>query len=363
MKRFLKLFPLLLLLAIPARAQISGAGQLSCNGAAATGTTINNALANNSPVINVTNTPAYAVEVQLDQTTTITGGVVTFQISYDGGANYVSVGAGQLLNPATGAQIGNPYTLVANTNQTFLVVLSGASTFQLKLTTAMTGTGAVTPWYVGLCTPPTIGPLTLDANGNLLAKVNTALPTGSNIIGKFGIDQTTPGTTNATQTTNLPTTVDTNTGNASASTLRVVLATNQPQLSNKLLVTPDADVETVPVATATTTNGLTRCYLTSAATNNSTNCKASAGNVYAILVTNTTTTTYYLRMYNLASAPTCSSSTGFVESIPALATAGNGYAGVIEAFTTGIGFCLTANGTNNDNTNAATGVYIEILYK
>lgn len=38
---------------------------------------------------------------------------------------------------------------------------------------------------------------------------------------------------------NLPTTVDTNSGNKSASTLRVILATDQPALTNKLLVTPD----------------------------------------------------------------------------------------------------------------------------
>lgn len=40
--------------------------------------------------------------------------------------------------------------------------------------------------------------------------------------------------------TNLPTTVDVNSGLKSASTLRVVLATDQPALTNKLLVTPDA---------------------------------------------------------------------------------------------------------------------------
>lgn len=38
-----------------------------------------------------------------------------------------------------------------------------------------------------------------------------------------------------------PTTIDTNSGNKSASTLRVVLATDQPQLAAKLLVTPDAN--------------------------------------------------------------------------------------------------------------------------
>lgn len=49
-------------------------------------------------------------------------------------------------------------------------------------------------------------------------------------------------------TTNLPTTVDTNSGNKSASTLRVVLATDQPALTNKLLVTPDAVA--IPAGTA-----------------------------------------------------------------------------------------------------------------
>lgn len=54
------------------------------------------------------------------------------------------------------------------------------------------------------------------------------LSAGSSLVGKVGIDQTTPGTTNAVSATNLPTVADTNTGNAGTSTLRVVLASNQP---------------------------------------------------------------------------------------------------------------------------------------
>lgn len=46
------------------------------------------------------------------------------------------------------------------------------------------------------------------------------------------IDQTTPGTTNAVKATNFPTTVDTNSGAKSASTLRTVSATDDPNLSN-----------------------------------------------------------------------------------------------------------------------------------
>jgi hypothetical protein len=50
------------------------------------------------------------------------------------------------------------------------------------------------------------------------------------------------------------TTTDTNSGNKSAGTLRVVLATDQPALTNKLLVTPDANsaVNLAQVAGATT---------------------------------------------------------------------------------------------------------------
>lgn len=127
---------------------------------------------------------------------------------------------------------------------------------------------------------------------------------------------------------------------------------------------------TAPVATATTTDGVitTNCYITSAASTNSTNCKGSAGNVYFIHVTNTTTTNYFLRIYNASSAPTCSSATGFVETIPALggSTNGgvNGRVNVIpQSFATGIGFCLTGGGSSTDNTNAATGVYVTIGYK
>jgi hypothetical protein len=47
-------------------------------------------------------------------------------------------------------------------------------------------------------------------------------------------------TGSVTAASNFPTTVDTNSGVKSASTLRVVLATDQPALTNKLLVTPDS---------------------------------------------------------------------------------------------------------------------------
>ena len=121
-------------------------------------------------------------------------------------------------------------------------------------------------------------------------------------------------------------------------------------------------------AVADIAQGTVNCYITSAASTNATNCKASAGNIYAIHVTNTTTTNYFLRLYNLSSSPTCSSATGFIETVPALgATANGGVNGRVmppgEAYDTGIGFCLTGGGSSTDNTNAATGVYVTIKYK
>jgi hypothetical protein len=198
------------------------------------------------------------------------------------------------------------------------------------------------------------------------------------------------------------TTTDTNSGNKSAGTLRVVIATDQPQLTNKLLVTPDANsavnlgqvagnttstgngtsgtgvqrvavasdntaFETIPVTTATTTDTASRCTLISAASTNSTSCKGSAGNVYGYRFVNTTATLYYLRMYNSSSAPTCSSATGFIETIPIPASATG--AGIVsmepfgEGYSTGIGFCFTGGSSSTDNTNAATGVFGTILYK
>lgn len=128
---------------------------------------------------------------------------------------------------------------------------------------------------------------------------------------------------------------------------------------------PTNDAVAVGAVTATT-NSLVTCYATSAASNNSTNCKGSAGNLYAISAINTTSTIYYLRLYNTASAPTCSSATGFVETIPVLVntTPGNVRSlSVPQGFSTGISFCLTAGGGSTDNTNAATGVYLTLLYK
>lgn len=159
-----------------------------------------------------------------------------------------------------------------------------------------------------------------------------------------------------------------------AGTFAVQIAANSTIDNNKwngqAVASPDANsyILASGAATATQAAGTTTCFFPSAASNNAQFCKASAGNLYEIHLTNTTTTNYFLKLYNTTSAPTCSSATNFVETVPALGAAANGGVnGRInsppQSFSSGIAFCLTGGGSNTDNTNAATGVYITLLFK
>lgn len=112
--------------------------------------------------------------------------------------------------------------------------------------------------------------------------------------------------------------------------------------------------------------GATPVHYLSAASTNSTNVKASAGTVFSVTAINTTTTIYYLKMYNKATAPTCGTDTPVhTLPVPASATAAgltvNPFLGL--NFTAGIGFCLTGAIADADATAAATGVAINIGYK
>lgn len=103
----------------------------------------------------------------------------------------------------------------------------------------------------------------------------------------------------------------------------------------------------------------------SAANTNSTLVKSTPGSITTIAIVNTTATIYYFKLYNKATAPTCNSDTP-VMTIPVLAStvaptiipAPNGI-----IFRTGIGFCLTGGLADNDNTNAATGVAINLTFR
>src|SRR5271157_2049063 len=83
------------------------------------------------------------LNITLAQTTTITGGVVTFQGSTDG-VNWVNLQGFQV---GTGATVGPTYTLQASTYVIFSFNLTGIPYFQVLLSTVITGTGSVTIGY------------------------------------------------------------------------------------------------------------------------------------------------------------------------------------------------------------------------
>lgn len=155
------------------------------------------------------------------------------------------------------------------------------------------------------------------------------LPVGTNVVGKFGVDQTTPGTTDS---------VSINTTNNGVN----LVAKNTNGCA------PLAEV----AATASTNAG---------------SLVAGAATVCSISVYNTTTTLYWLHLYNTAGTPTCNAS--IIRSYPIPPASASGQVGgqVISfgaygtSWSTGLGRCITSG---KDGTgNAAAGVYINVEAK
>lgn len=108
-------------------------------------------------------------------------------------------------------------------------------------------------------------------------------------------------------------------------------------------------------------------HLISAGTDNSTSVKGAAGQVVTVVAINTTATIYYLKFYDIASAPTCSTGVKLTFPVPAnnSSTGGGFVISIPEAasFLNGIGICLVGGIADNDDSNAATGVAIDVFFK
>lgn len=92
-----------------------------------------------------------------------------------------------------------------------------------------------------------------------------------------------------------------------------------------------------------------------------------AGNVLLKtgVVINTTTTVYYIKFYNKATAPTCGTDIPkWTVPIPfGASSAGGGFTLPIPdglMFPAGLGFCITGGIADNDVTNAATGIVVNL---
>lgn len=269
----------------------------------------------------------------------------------------------------------------------------------------------------------TQGSTTSGQKGSLMqGAVTTAAPTYTTAQ-TSPLSLTTAGALRSDLTTIAGTTVDVNSGTKSAGTQRVVLATDQPALTNALKVdpsavtspisaaslplptgastaakqpalgtagTPSADVLTVqgaasmtalkvdpsgvtsPVSiaatvkttqTPTTSGGYSVSRLLSAATTNATSVKASAGQVYGFYLFNSAAYTVFLKLYNKASAPTVGTDTPFM-TIPVPAGGGavaDWDSGI--ALGTGIAFAITKLVADADTTAvAANDLVVNLLY-
>lgn len=290
-----------------------------------------------------------------------------------------------------------------------LEVVNGANT---------TGAGIQAIGQMGQCDDTSPQLITENQFGNVLIDctnhsqvigglVTTAAPSYSTATSR-GVSLTTAGGLRTDMSTVAGTTTDTNSGNKSAGTQRVVLATDQPALTNKLLVTPDSvalpanqsvnvsqinavtplmgngttgtgslrvtlasdnstltntigNVGEVPV----TSGGLSISTLTLANSTNATNVKGSAGQLYSISGFNMSSATpVWISLYNNAGTPTCGTSIVYQVLIPG-STTGAGFVFAIPpgiAFGTGIAFCATT-GIAGTGAVAASTYVVNFGYK
>lgn len=102
---------------------------------------------------------------------------------------------------------------------------------------------------------------------------------------------------------------------------------------------------------AHTAGGATPYKLNSAASTNATSVKASSGQIYSIMCTNTNAAVRYLKLYNKASAPTVGTDTPVQTYAVPGATTGGGFVLSIPvgmAFSTGIAFAITTGAADSD---------------
>lgn len=280
-----------------------------------------------------------AVTVLFQQTTTLTAGAATFEGSYDG-TNWITIPANQLVTPTSSSLsiASNPFSFVASTNSAFELFTSGFPQVRIRLSTVITGTGAVTP-VVTLWSTQTMQQqldlLTVQALGTPAdAVLGTPTGTGSLISAiKYN---------NATAASIL-------------AAIQAPIAAGANTIGNVGLA-------------AQTTGGCAPGHTLTAASNNSTNIKGAPGTLCSLTVTQTTTTLGDLRLYDSASAPTCGSATGVVANYAVQSNAVSpgftidfGPYGL--AFANGISFCFTGAVADNDNTNFVTGVQVSYATK
>lgn len=296
MKRLVIAFVLLLTSSLLAQQPVSVLGFSTPNTSDAAWTS---ATSNNTRVTLISNNGTFnAVLVTLVQGTTLTGGTGTFQQSNDN-SNWVNV---QCVALGTTTIAGPAYNFVASTNAMFMCPVS-APYFGFQLTSVIIGSGTVTVGHNALTLPSVA----------LMAGTET-LAAGTNVIGKAGIDQTTPGTTNAIES--------------------VPDTSSAVALSNSVKLTVTSSV----------------------------NIKTSAGNVYGVSANNGAAAVCWVQFNNSAGAGTLGSAVIFSVVMPSSGTV-NIPPGALALgnFSTGIAVGIAS--ATNSSTACGTAGNITVFYK
>lgn len=186
----------------------------------------------------------------------------------------------------------------------------------------------------------------LQTTGNtslasIATNTSSAVPAGTNVIGKMGIDQTTDGTTNAVRLI--------------AETTKVIGTVN---------VAASQNIGIVPA----TSGGLSRSRTLIPNNVTAIVVKASAGQLYKIRATNNSATIAYIKLYDAASATAGAGTIVDTIMIPAASAGGAGVADFYSDFgvphTTGITYCVTTGIADADTTAPAASAYIvTVFYK
>lgn len=200
---------------------------------------------------------------------------------------------------------------------------------------------------------------------------SSTLPAGTNLIGKVGIDQTTVGTTNAVSLAQIgATTVLTGNGTAGAGAQRVTIASDNTAFSTNSVqsgtwtVQPGNTPNSTPwlvTQSPATAGGLSVYHLASAASTNLQVPKASSGQLYGYMVSNTSAAYSYLCFHNAATTPTAGASIFFKIGIPAGGAANVHFNSGI-AFSTGIAISTVTGAADNNTTAVALNDLIINLY-
>ena len=120
------------------------------------------------------------IVVSLNQTSTITGGVITFQGSLDGVTWFNVEGA----SPVNGAGVGPTYTLTAGAYAVFTFNLTAIPYFQVLLSTVITGTATVTVGYSADSFVNTFFPIGSGSGSNPSVGPNgSPIPADSTLVG------------------------------------------------------------------------------------------------------------------------------------------------------------------------------------